>query len=293
MNENFIFTAKQKRLTFILMGVGFLALLLGAFMVEHIERLWATILFNTVFFLGIALLGLFFISASTLANAGWFVLIRRIPEAMINFIPMMLPVMLVIFFVGGHSIYHWTLEEVQATDKIIAGKMPYLNTGFFVFRMVLYFVLWFGLGYLIRKASQAEDIEGGTSNFKKGGILSALFILVFGVTSSTSSWDWIMSIDVHWYSTLFGWYNFASLFVTGMAVLTLFTIFLKRNGYLEQVNAEHLHDLGKFMFAFSIFWTYLWFSQFMLIWYANIPEETGYYVTRFEEFGFLFFSFTI
>ena len=120
-------------------------------------------------------------------------------------------------------------------------------------------------------------------------MFSAIFLLVFGVSSSTMSWDLIMSIDTHWYSTLFGWYNFASYFVSGIAMMLLFTIFLQHKGLLPGVNDSHIHDLGKFMFAFSVFWTYLWFSQYMLQWYANIPEETLYFQQRLENVTFLFF----
>jgi hypothetical protein len=103
------------------------------------------------------------------------------------------------------------------------------------------------------------------------------------------SWDWVMSVDPHWFSTLFGWYVFATMFVSAITVLAIITIYVKSKGYLEQVNNSHIHDLAKFMFAFSIFWTYLWFSQFMLIWYSNIPEEVTYFVTRIQDFKLSYF----
>jgi hypothetical protein len=135
-----------------------------------------------------------------------------------------------------------------------------------------------------------EDQVGGTdihfTNYKK----AALFLVFFAVFSSTSSWDWIMSIDVHWFSTLFGWYVFAGTWCTTMIVLVTLTIYLKSKGYLPNVNESHIHDLGKWTFATSFLWSYLWFSQFMLIWYANIPEETTYYLTRIEHFKFLYFG---
>ena len=104
------------------------------------------------------------------------------------------------------------------------------------------------------------------------------------------SWDWIMSIDPHWFSTLFGWYVFASMFVSGITAIALVTIYLKSQGYLELVNDSHIHDLGKFMFGISVFWTYFWFSQFMLIWYSNIPEEVTYFITRIEDYNITFFG---
>ncbi len=294
MNDQFEFSGGLKKLSFALIGVGILGLILQFLVYDSASRIWANVLLNNVFFLGIALVGVFFIAASTLANAGWYVMVRRIPEAMMAFIPYVFPLMLITFLVGGHDLYEWTHEYLYEEggdryDPILAGKQGYLNTPFFLIRMVLYFALWTGLAMLIRKVSLKEDIDGGTTNFKKGGIYAALFIVVFGITSSTSSWDWTMSIDPHWYSTLWGWYNFASMFVSGLCVITLIILFLKSKGYMPQLNNEHLHDLGKFIFAFSIFWTYLWFSQFMLIWYANIPEETVYFYTRFQDYKFFFF----
>jgi hypothetical protein len=142
----------------------------------------------------------------------------------------------------------------------------------------------------LRRNSLQEDINGGLSYYRRSIPLSAVFIVLFAVTSSTSAWDFIMSIDARWFSTLFGWYTFAGLFVSGMAMLCMFILYLKSRGYLPNVNHNHLHNVGIFMFAFSVFWTYLWFSQFMLIWYANLPEEVTYYQVRWEHFRTLWYS---
>jgi hypothetical protein len=183
-------------------------------------------------------------------------------------------------------------EEVIANphyDSIIAGKTGYLNFPFFMLRAIIYLLGWY-LGWrVLRRLSLKEDAEGGTHNYKKAIKYSAIFLVFFAVTSSTAAWDWIMSIDTHWFSTLFGWYVFASFFVSAVTVIAMTTVYLKGKGYLPNVNENHLHDLGKFMFAFSIFWTYLWFSQFMLIWYANIPEEVTYYMARFDQYKVPFF----
>lgn len=191
---------------------------------------------------------------------------------------------------GGHAMYadHYADmdgEEVIENphyDSIIAGKTPYLNFPFFLIRALVYLLGWIFATRLLRKYSLKEDQDGGLSYYKKSVTLSAVFLVFFAVTSSMSAWDWIMSIDTHWFSTLFGWYVFAGMFVSALTTLTLIIVYLKSKGYMEQVNENHLHDLGKFMFAFSIFWTYLWFSQYMLIWYSNIPEEVTYYMARFD-----------
>ncbi len=304
MEERFIFTQRAKMVSIGLMVIGVIALLVGIMTAGgHGEdghgglytRVWANIWQNNIFFVAIALGGGFFISFNYLANAGWFVLVKRVPEAMTTFIPYILPLMLIVFIFGGHDLFHWTHEELydvnnkETYDSIIAGKRGYLNPPFFLIRMVVYFVLWTFLTYMLRKLSLREDIEGGTNLFRKRVMYSAFFIVVFAITTSTAAWDWLMSIDTHWISTLLGWYLFASLFVSGMAAITLLVIYLKKQGYLSQVNDEHLHDLGKFIFAFSVFWTYLWFCQFMLIWYANIPEETIYFHERLTDFRVLFF----
>jgi hypothetical protein len=200
-------------------------------------------------------------------------------------------VLMVVYFVmGHHDLFHWTHPELtevgnKENDAIIAGKSAYLNVPFFVIRMVVYFVLWVLMLFLIRKQSFQEDIDGGTSFWHKNTINGATFLIIFGVTSSTAAWDWVMSIDPHWFSTLFGWYVFASWFVSGLATITLVLVLLKDAGYLKVMNQSHLHDMGKYIFAFSIFWSYLWIAQFLLIYYANLSEETVYYWDRFNGYG--------
>jgi hypothetical protein len=138
----------------------------------------------------------------------------------------------------------------------------------------------------------AEDINGGTEHWLTARKWSAIFLIIFAVSSSISAWDWVMSIDTHWYSTMMGWYVFASWWVTGLAVITWIVVSLKDAGYLKMVSANHLHDLGKFIFAFSVFWTYIWFSQFMLIYYANIPEETVYFISRMKNSPYSWIFYT-
>ncbi len=250
-----------------------------------VKRLYVNLWLNNVYFTGIALIGVFFVAVQYVAYAGWSVLIKRIPEALGYYLPIGGAVMLIVFLLGGHDIFHWTHDYLYDVnhpqyDPIIAGKKPYLNFVFFLVRMIVYFGLWILFFNWLRRNSIAEDLQGGTSYYHKSIRISAMFLVVFGVTSSMSAWDWVLSIDTHWFSTMFGWYVFASWWVSGLAAITLTVIILKQNGYLKMVNANHLHDLGKFCFAFSIFWTYVWFSQFMLYWYANIPEEVIYFTER-------------
>lgn len=250
-----------------------------------VTRLWANIWINNVYFTGLAIIGLFFVAIQYVAQAGWSAGIIRIPLAMASWLPIAGVLMLLTFLFASHDLFHWTHEglydiESPEYDEIIANKSAYLNTGFYIARMVIYFVIWVGAFWMIRKKSLEEDLHGGTSYWYTLRKYSAIFIVLFAITSSTSAWDWVLSIDPHWFSTMFGWYVFASWFVAGLAAITFIVVMLKDYGYLKIVNANHLHDLGKFIFAFSIFWAYIWFSQFLLIYYANIPEESIYYVER-------------
>lgn len=144
------------------------------------------------------------------------------------------------------------------------------------------------IGYNLRKFLKAQDKDGDIKWYNKTRTWSAVFLVIWAVSSSMMAWDWVMSLDPHWFSTLFGWYNFISLFVGSLCAMTLLLIYLKNKGYMVQLNENHLHDLGKYIFGFSIFWTYLWFSQFMLIWYSNIPEETSWFLEMKHEYGLLF-----
>lgn len=249
------------------------------------QRLFVNLWMNNVYFTGIALIGTFFVAIQYVAYAGWSILIKRIPEAFSYYLPVGGVIMLLVYLFGSHDIFHWTHDYLYDVndpryDPIIAGKSGYLNTAFFLIRMLAYFGLWIFFSMWLRRESSNEDLYGGTSYYHKSIRISAMFLVVFGITSSTSAWDWVLSIDTHWFSTMFGWYVFASWWVSGLAATTLAVIMLKQNGYLKMVNANHLHDLGKFVFAFSIFWTYIWFSQFLLYWYANIPEEAIYFLER-------------
>ncbi|MEO8086142.1 MAG: quinol:cytochrome C oxidoreductase [Bacteroidota bacterium] len=267
----------------VMMAIGVLAVVMG-FMTDK-TRAWAVLLHNDFYFTAIALCGTFFIAFNYAAQAGWAVAIKRVPEAMTGFLKYGMAGLILIFIFGHHELYHWTHPELYDKaspeyDHILAGKSGFLNIPFYLTRIVAYAIIWIGFSMAFRKHSLLEDADGNVSHYKKCVTLGAVFLVFFAVTSSTAAWDVLMSIDSHWFSTLFGWYFFAGLFVSGLATIAMFVLYLKRRGFMDHVNENHIHDLGKFMFAFSIFWTYLWFSQFMLIWYANLPEEVVYFQTR-------------
>ncbi|WP_242922328.1 quinol:cytochrome C oxidoreductase [Pontibacter liquoris] len=249
------------------------------------QRLFVNLWLNNVYFTGISITGIFIVAVHYVAYGGWYVLVKRIPEALGAYLPIGAVVMLLVFILGRHDIFHWTHEGLYKIggpeyDPIIAGKQGYLNFTFFIVRMLIYFGLWILFARMLRKNSIAEDLHGGTSYYNKNIVISGGFLVIYGISSSMSAWDWVMSVDTHWFSTMFGWYVFSSWFVAGLAATTLAVIILKQNGYLKLVNSNHLHDLGKFVFAFSIFWTYIWFAQFLLYWYANLPEEALYFIER-------------
>ena len=257
---------------------------------------WAALYVAAFFFMMISLGTLAFYAIQRAAQAGWSILLFRVMEGITGYL---LPGTIIVFallVLSGMHLNHlfiWMDPEVVAHDKIIQGKVAYLNVPFFLARAAFYILGWNFYRYISRKFSLAQDEANDISNYKKNFRWSAGFLVFFIVTESMMSWDWIMSIDPHWFSTLFGWYVFASMFVTGITVIALITIYLKSKGYLPEVNNSHIHDLGKFMFGVSIFWTYLWFSQFMLIWYSNIPEEVTYYLTRIEDYNLPFFGMVV
>ena len=297
IKQQFEISAGYKKWTNILLGVGGLALVLGIIFLgmskDEVEqtRFWASLLQNSVFFLLVVNASMFFICATTLAHGGWQMAFRRVPEAISSLVPVF-GILAMLVFVGiifghRHDIYHWLDKEHVEHDPILKGKSGFLNPTFFMVWSIVAIGLWSFVGAKMRKlSSEADtqmDLEQGAKYIVKNTAWGAAFLVIFGLTvGSTIPWLWLMSIDPHWYSTMYSWYTFISSFVAGMSLVVLFVVYLKNHDYLEYVTEEHLHDLGKFMFAFSVFWTYLWYSQFMLIWYANIPEETVYFKPRMQ-----------
>ncbi len=302
MNHQFEIPAGYKKWTWGLLLVGILTLVLGFIFLHPFEhgghgenvgstRFWAVLLQNSTFWLLVVNASMFFIAITTLAMGGWQVALKRVPEAISSVVPILGVITLIILIaivLGGRTdIYHWLDKEAVANDKLLKGKQGFLNPTFYLAFSILAVGLWAWIGYKMRQLSNNDDRDGQLNNERgrkwiwTNTVWASIFLVVFVLTvASTIPWLWLMSIDAHWFSTMYSWYTFVSTFVAGIALITLFVVYLKNQGKLEYVTEEHIHDLGKFMFAFSIFWTYLWFSQYMLIWYANIPEETVYFKPR-------------
>src|SRR5260221_4011979 len=302
LREQFVVPKRYSTLSIALMLLGAVSIIVlyitthgGAGSIEeknaNDSRFWASLLQNSVYFLLVVNAAMFFICATTLTWGGWQMSFRRVTEAISTCVPVIGTIcgviLLLICFGNNHELYHWTDSSLVKTDSALQWKSGFLNKGFFTGWTIFTIAAWSLIGWKMRKLSRSLDdkplasIEEGKKYMWNNTVWAAIFIVVFALTIMSSiTWLWLMSIDAHWYSTMYSWYTFASTFVAGIALITLFIVFLKNNNYLEFTNEEHLHDLGKFMFAFSIFWTYLWFSQFMLIWYANIPEETTYFKPR-------------
>jgi hypothetical protein len=307
----FQISAKAKKTIFGVIGVGIVAFIIGIIQNTGTDQLPTRILSNFLidglFFLGIALGALFFLALQYATETGWSVAIKRVVEGVSSYVIVGVGVLFVLFLVltftdGGYfgaltdhghrtgHIFSWMDPVVVDHDPIIAGKAPFLTKGFFWVVTIIYFAVYVLFFRGFRKRSIQEDLEGGTKIHYKNFAKGALFLVLFGYFSSTSSWHWIMSVDAHWFSTLYGWYVFGGMWCTAMTTIMLVILYLKRKGHLQQVNDSHIHDVGKWIFATSFLWSYLFFSQFMLYWFADIPEEVIYYVQRIEDYTYIFWG---
>ncbi len=298
---------KAKLWTTVLMVVGIVFTGIGVVMAMgeggHLgQKFMANMLVNSFFFFAIGISAMFFLALQYATETAWFVAVKRIVEAIAGYLPIgmgfMLVTLLTLSFMHGGHVYMWMDSDIMTNvesdhyDELAAGKGAYLNLPFFWVRTLVYFAVYylFWKGFrdrsLQQDANPADAVNLHFLNYRRG----ALFLVFFAVFSSTSAWDWIMSIDVHWFSTLFGWYIFAGAWCSAMVVMVLTTLYLKKLGYLPKVNESHIHDLGKWTFATSFLWSYMFFSQYMLIWYANIPEETTYYLMRIENYKLVYFG---
>ena len=277
--------------------------------VEHVQhqianRPWSALYVAAFFFFMIALGVLAFYAIQFASQAGWSPVLFRIMEGITAYVLpgalIVLAIAVLSHYLGHNNIFIWMNEnmsnpEHEDYDKLVAGKSGWLNVPMFILRGLIFIAGWSLYRHFARKFSLAQDKAdvNDNRNFKKSFRIAAGFLVFYIYTESMMSWDWIMSVDPHWFSTLFGWYVFASMFVSGITVIAMITMYLKSKDLLPFVNDSHLHDLAKFMFAISIFWTYLWFSQFMLIWYSNIPEEVTYFVTRFADYKLPFLGMVV
>lgn len=273
---------------------------------EHAEHMlhqlqnkpWAALYVACIFFLLLTMGVLAFYAIQQVAQAGWSPVLFRVMQGITAYLPVASIIFFILLLLSGFHVNHlfvWMNDGVTDPnspnyDELIAGKSGYLNFAFWISRAAIFLLGWNLYRYLSRKNCLAQDEANDNSFYKKNFKMSAGFLVFFIVSESIMAWDWIMSVDPHWFSTLFGWYVFASFFVSGITTISMVTLYLKSKGYLENVNSSHIHDLSKFMFGISVFWTYLWFSQFMLIWYSNIPEEVTYFKTRIEQFNLPFFG---
>lgn len=296
--DQFTFTDKAKKIFFALMLIGIVAIgyeLLTSH--DHFQRLWTSALINGWFFFSIALMATTFIAINTASQSAWVVVLQRVFEAVSMYMPVGALTLVIVFIgssMGWNHIYHWMNPEAVAADALLQHKSAYLNLPFWWGRTIVMLGVWVGFTLLFRKKSLEEDANGsGVGIYKKNMVLAAIFLVFFGYSSVVASWDWLMSIDAHWFSTLYGWYVFSGMWIAGMITVFLLANYLMSNGYLKQVNASHIHDLGKFIFGVSFLWTYLFFSQFMLIWYANIPEEVTYYIPRLNDYTWSFWSMVL
>jgi hypothetical protein len=304
---NFTVPSKARMFSFLLMAVGLVSIVV-MFLTDHVDgdpeyhqtRAWSNVFAGSFFFMALALAAAFFLGLQYAAEAGWSTTVKRVIEAVTMYLPWGISFMLLLFILGElhvHHIYHWMTEGIATPghenyDSVIAGKIGYFGLFWWV-RTILYMFGWLWFTMKLRKNSlEADklDLDINNSFHWKNVKLSAWFMVLFAVTSSTASWDWLMSIDTHWFSTLYGWYIFSGMWVSAIIAITIFVVWLRKNGYMEFVQESTMHDLGKWMFAISFLWTYLYFSQFMLIWYADIPEEVIYFQSRWESYKALMWT---
>jgi hypothetical protein len=260
-------------------AVGLITFILGALRTP--DRTWFAFLLAFFYFLSIGVGGVFFAALHHASNAGWSVMVRRIAEGFSSFIPWSFALGVLLLLFGGDSLYSWFDKAYVAADPVLAGKSSYLNEKGILIRTVLFFVGWLAFAKVIVGRSLAQDQSGEVSLSKKNLGTSVAFIIFFALSYSLLSLDFLMSLEPHWFSTIFGVYAFAGLFQSTISVMILVTIYLMRSGLVKGlITVDHLHDLGKYLKAFTVFWAYIAFSQYLLIWYANLPEETIFFYHR-------------
>ena len=269
---------KFKIAMIVLIVVGLITIIAG-FMTGEAKRTWANLLLNNYYFLSVAIGATFWMALQAITQSGWSAAFLRVPQAMSNYIIVSFSLFMILFL-RIHDLYHWTHHDAVMNDAILLHKAPYLNVPFFTIRYVLFFALWIFMTQRLKKLSLKEDEIGGTKIFNKIEINSKAYIFILAITFSLFSIDWLMSLDAHWYSTIYAVKKFVMAFYHGIAIIVAIIIILNKMGYFPMFNETHRADFSLWLFVLSMIWGYMWLSQYMLIWYANIPEETVYYVPR-------------
>ncbi len=276
-------------LVFGLIGIGVLSFIAGMFI--NAPRTWHSFLLNHSLFMGLGIGGLFFLVIHYLAFAGWNVAMRRISESFASYLVVALVFQVVLFF-GLGKIYPWTNHELMANDHLLHGKQGFFSLPFFIARAAVFFGVVIFFSWKLIQNSIRQDSEGGVDLLNKQKPLSAMFLVLFAPLFTIFSVDLLKSLDPKWFSTIFGVYVFVGFVQASVAASILTIRMLQKKGYLSIVTADHYHDLGKYMFGFSVFWAYIGVSQYLLIWYANVPEETTFYLLR-EQSGWLWVSIAL
>lgn len=268
---------------------------------QYHNKPWSALFIAAFLFTGVAAVSMFFLAVQHASQAGWAVIVTRVMEAITTFLPYG-SVLILIVLVGAamhyNHLFHWMVSDLvdfnsPDFDKFIKTKEPWLRTDFWLLRSVLYLLLWTAAAWMLRRKSKFLDNNPTKKNYWSLYKWSIIAIVIYSLTSMASGWDWVMSLDPHWYSTLFGWYVMVSYLVAAVAIMILIAIHLKKQGVFPEFNDNHLHDLTKYMFGFSLLWGYLWLCQFELIWFANIPEEAVYFQQREEMYDPTYYKMLI
>ena len=270
--------ARVQRGALAVAALGLAALAVGA-AVSPLRAL-TNLLVGAIYVTDLAVGGTVLLCLLAVANAGWAVVLKRVLEALGSFVPVG-GLLLLATTPGLRVLYEWARPEA-ATDALLAGKSAFLNPTFFVARMVVILALWTLFSARLRALSLAQDRTGDPAGTRATVRWAAGFLVVFAITACLGAFDWLMTLEARWFSTIFGFYNVAGILVSTVTLVAVAAILLRRAGALPQLRDDHLHDLGKLMFAFATFWAYQWISQFLLIWYSNLPDETVYFERRWE-----------
>ncbi|WP_185869668.1 hypothetical protein [Blattabacterium cuenoti] len=297
----YIFCKRKKIIIISIIIIGLIIILFNLFNNIKKERIYYELftgLYTSIFyFTSISLGSLFFLVLQNVSKSGWSIIIHPIMEEVSSFIPYGGFMILIIIFLNTSDIihmFHWMDTDLYNPnslkyDKIIASKEMFLNIPFFLIRSFIYVLGCSFFYFKIKKISKVLNVTSSLNDYKKLNFISIIYIIFFSIISIFMSWDWIMSFNPHWFSTLFGWYILSSTIITGISMITMIAIYLNKKKYFTLFNKNHLHDLSKYLFSSSLLWTYFWFSQFLLYWYGNIPEEISFFIKREENYNYIHF----